>query len=106
MLEPRDRDRYVRELAAMLNRAIDEDPEGFADIAILLETAVRLLPAAAQGMRSRGFSWRQLAAAMGASVSTVHARYRTFPWEWEGDPTDFGPRLRLILARSVEDNRP
>lgn len=75
MLEPNDVKRYERELRAMLRRAGDEDPEGFAEIAQLLYTAVDGLESAVLDMRRRGYSWRQIADALGVPVSTVHRRW-------------------------------
>ncbi len=68
MLEPKDAQRYERELRAMLRRAGDEDPEGFAQVAQLLTQAVNALPIAAQLTRvQHGYSWTELAQGLGWS---------------------------------------
>jgi len=80
MIEPNDVKRYERELRAMLLRAGDEDPEGFAQIAQLITEAFQGLALAANLTRAQhGYSWRELAAGMGESSSTVHARYQLAP---------------------------
>lgn len=79
MLEPNDVKRYQRELAAMLRRAGDEDPEGFAAIAHLLTSAVDGLGDAARNMRRRGYSWREISNATGMPTATVHRK-----WAGEG----------------------
>lgn len=75
MLEPRDVQRYERELAAMLRRAGDEDPEGFAQIAEALYNAIDGLEEAVNDMRRRGYTWRQIGAAMGVNHQTLHKRW-------------------------------
>lgn len=72
-MEPKDIQRYERELRAMLLRAGDEDPEGFAAIHQLLNQAVGQLPAAAELTRlQHGYSWTELAHGMGVSRQALH----------------------------------
>lgn len=75
MLEPKDITRYERELRAMLIRASDEDPEGFAAIVELVEAAAAALPLAAQGLKRRDYPWREIASAMRTWTSSVHRKY-------------------------------
>lgn len=75
MLEPNEAARYRREIAAMLRRAGDEDPEGFAEIAHLVYGAVDGLEKAVNDMRRRGYTWRQISTALDLPLATVHARW-------------------------------
>lgn len=75
MLEPREIERYQRELRAMLIRASDEDPEGFAAIVDLLTQSVAAIPLAVQGLKIRLYPWRSIAAALGDWTSSTHRKY-------------------------------
>jgi len=104
MIEPRDIKRYQRELVAMLLRAGDEDPEGFAQIAQLLQTATQGLDLAANLTKAQhGYSWRQLAAGLGEAPATVHARYQLAPGRVD---TDFplpeqADTIKALIRRQV-----
>lgn len=64
----------------MLRRAGDEDPEGFATIATLIQQACEGLPLAAELTRARhGYSWAQLAAPMGVSRQAAQQRFHVAP---------------------------
>lgn len=76
MLEPQDIDRYVRELRAMVRRAGDEDPEGFASIVRLLDAARAALPYAADRTRTQhGYSYADLAAGLGVTRQSAAERF-------------------------------
>lgn len=81
MLESREQDRYRRQIAAMLKSAGGDDPEAFAFVVALLDDAVRTgLPAAAQRLQqptaqAPGYSWRDIAGAMGVSRATAWQRF-------------------------------
>jgi hypothetical protein len=64
----------------MLKRAGDEDPEGFAVIAKLIQQACEGLPLSAELTRSRhGYSWAQLAGPMGVSRQAAQQRFHVAP---------------------------
>lgn len=76
MLEPKDVDRYVRELRAMVRRAGDEDAEGFAQIVRLLDAARVALPYAAEMTRTtHGYSYADLAAGLGVRRQSAAERF-------------------------------
>lgn len=75
MLEPTEVARWERNLQAMLFKAGSEDPEGFATVAGLIERTYLSLAFAAGLMREQhGYSWREIATAMGEPTSSVHKR--------------------------------
>ena|SRR2546428_2651118 len=85
MLEPEDMSRYWRQIDAMLNRAGTDDPETFAFIVKLLDDARDALPRAAQRLRTPGdqagagapgYSWADLARALGVTKSAAAQRFR------------------------------
>lgn len=76
MLEPREIERYERELRAMLRRAGDEDPEGFAQIAQLIVQAANGLRLSAELTRAQhGYSWADLAGALGTTRQAAQQKY-------------------------------
>lgn len=78
MLEPNTIARYERELRAMLRTAGDEDPEGFAAVHQLLTQAVNALPVAAElTRRQHGYSWADLARALGVTRQAAQQRLGT-----------------------------
>lgn len=78
MLEPKTIARYERELRAMLRTAGDEDPEGFAAVHQLLTQAVNALPVAAELNRAQhGYSWADLARALGVSRQAAQQKLGT-----------------------------
>lgn len=80
MLEDREVQRYQRELRAMLRRAGDEDPEGFASIAGLLTAACESLAPAAEMAKARHrYSWADLAGPFGVSRQAMQQRFGVDP---------------------------
>lgn len=78
MLEPATIARYERELRAMLRTAGDEDPEGFAAVHQLLIQATNALPVAAElNRRQHGYSWADLARALGVTRQAAQQRLGT-----------------------------
>jgi len=81
MIEQRDMNRWTRELAAMIRKAGDDDPETFAIITQLLDDAQRKLPAAAARLREpgqngvRGFTWAEIAAPLKISKQGAAQRF-------------------------------
>ncbi len=81
MIEQRERDRWTRNLAAMINAAATDDPETFAAVVELLDVAVNQLPSAAAALRAPqpnglpGYSWQNIADACKTSRQTVWNRF-------------------------------
>lgn len=102
MIEPQDVKRYQRELRAMLMRAGDEDPEGFAAIAAMLTEAQQSLWLAAHLTKAQhGYSWRELARAMDVSTSTLHERFSVTKPTLTG--LDDPDTLKALIRASVGD---
>lgn len=74
MLEPDEVRRFGRELAHMVKRAA-HDPEAFAAVWQLLDTAAKTMPDAADRLIGDGYSWGDLGRALGVSRQTAHSRY-------------------------------
>lgn len=75
MFEPSDVARFRRELSAMIQRASNQDPEGFAQVVELLDLARAQLPEAAQEVRRAGYSWSELARPLGVTKSAAAQRF-------------------------------
>jgi hypothetical protein len=81
MIEPRERERWTRELAAMIRKAGSDDPETFAAVVEMLDVAINQLPAAAERLRApqqnglAGYSWQNIADACSTSRQTVWNRF-------------------------------
>jgi hypothetical protein len=81
MIEPRETERWTRELAAMIRKAGSDDPETFATIVAMLDVAINQLPAAAERLRApgqnglAGYSWQNIADACSTSRQTVWNRF-------------------------------
>lgn len=101
MLETREVERYERELRAMLRRAGDEDPEGFAMIAQLLVQASNGLRLAAELNRAQhGYSWAELAAALGTTRQAAQQRYGRPKGSTGSDPRD-ADTIKAAIRRQV-----
>jgi hypothetical protein len=96
MLEPDEIKRYERELRAMILRAGDEDPEGFAVIDQLLREATRSMRQAGVLTRRRGYSWHDLARALGC---TRQAAYKRLHSTFEGAESD--EQIHEAIRRSI-----
>jgi hypothetical protein len=85
MLDRDEMGRWQRLTAAMLAQAASDDPEAFAQVVVLLDRARELLPDVADHLRAtatdtthgnaRGYSWADLAAALGVTRSAVAQRF-------------------------------
>lgn len=79
LTEELGRRRFTRELAALIEKI--DDPESFAIAVELLDTAVNQLPAAAARIRDTqpnglpGYSWQNIADALGTSRQTIWNRF-------------------------------
>jgi hypothetical protein len=103
MLDERETARYERELRAMLRRAGDEDPAGVAVIVGLLDAAQRALPAAVQLCRvEHGYSYTELAEAMGVSRQAVRQRFGVGHPAADSADLDPGRVLRGVIASLVD----
>jgi hypothetical protein len=83
MFEPNEIRRWERQLSAMLEHAAQDDPEGFAVVVRLLDKAVTDgLRNAASVLRAPahngapGYSWQDLASALGVTRSAAAQRFR------------------------------
>jgi hypothetical protein len=82
MFEPREMDRWRRQLSAMLDHAGADDPEGFAQVVGLLDWAQgEGLRSAAATLRqphgvAPGYSWAELARGLRVTRSAVAQRFR------------------------------
>lgn len=82
MLEQSDVKRFTRQLAAMIDRAGQDDPEAFAVIARLLERAAgQGLRQAADELRTQdgpagGYSWADIAGPLGMNKQSAWERFR------------------------------
>lgn len=82
MFEPREVDRWRRQLAAMLDHAAGDDPEGFAQVVELLDQAhgEGLRNAAARLRQptavAPGYSWADLARPLGVTRDGAAKRFR------------------------------
>lgn len=90
MFEPDEIRRWERQLAAMLKAASQSDPEGFAAIVRMLDTAQREgLRQACSELRERdGYSWANLAAPLGVTRGAVAQRFGRTVQGHCTDPTD------------------
>lgn len=85
MLEPSEIKRWERLTDAMLNHAATDDPEAFAQVVAVLERAQGKLPEVARSLRTDdgrhhisnggGYSWANLARALGISRQAAQQRY-------------------------------
>lgn len=82
MIEPDELRRWERQIATMLRHAADDDPEGFAALARLLDTAATEgLRVAAQHLRepaangTPGYSWADIARALDIPKSSAVSRF-------------------------------
>lgn len=85
MLEPRELRRWERLTAAMVRKAGADDPETFAAFVKILDDARNNLPSAAAQLRSTpdaeagvsvsGYSWGDLARALGVSRQAAQKRF-------------------------------
>ena len=76
MLEPKDIQRYQRELRAMLRRIADEDPEGMAVIDGLLQQAAAAVPlAVAIGKARQGWAYSELGRGFGTTKQGAQQRF-------------------------------
>lgn len=78
MIEPRDVDRFRRELHALVAKA--DDPEGFAQAVALADELTAALTTRANELRhpvghQRGFSWADLAGPLGLTRQGCAQRY-------------------------------
>lgn len=94
MLEPREHDRYARQLAAMTRAAGRDDPEAFAAVVALIDRARSvLLPEAAAALRAQtgvagGYSWGDIARALGVARQSATER--------------FGPHTKATVPESAD----
>lgn len=79
MLEPKDVQRYQRELRAMLRRIADEDPEGMAVLDRLLRQAADAVPmAVAIGKARQGWAYAELGRGFGTSKQGAQQRFSPY----------------------------
>lgn len=79
MIEPKEVQRYQRELRAMLRRIADEDPEGMAVIDQLLQQAAASVPlAVAIGKARQGWAYSELGRGFGTSKQGAQQRFSPF----------------------------
>lgn len=87
MLEQAEIDRWRRLTDAMLRHAAQDDPEAFAQVVDILDRAQAKLPAVAAELRgwgrdelcirADGYSWADLAGALGVTRSAAQQRFGT-----------------------------
>lgn len=85
MLEPAEVKRWERLTDAMLAHAAADDPEAFAQVVRVLERAAAKLPAVAAALVTTGddadvrplpgYSWADLARALGTTRQAAHKRF-------------------------------
>lgn len=76
MFEPSEIARYERELIAMLRKAGRDDPEAFAQVVAVLETALSVTAReSVRDLRAQGFSWRDLSQALGVTRQAPRLRW-------------------------------
>lgn len=85
MFEPREVQRFQRELAAMVLRAGRDDPEALAQVIGLLADAQALLPLAVTELRTpscapggtyeTAYSWADIGKALGVTRSAAQQRF-------------------------------
>lgn len=71
MLEPEQVSRWRRECNAMIKASTD-DPEAFAAVKSILDDTAASLPLALDSLRAQGFSYADIARALGVSRQNVH----------------------------------
>lgn len=94
MIEPRELQRWQRHMDTLIQRAGEDDPDTFAALVRLLDaTRARLPEAAAQLQRPiqladkrtvRGYSWADIAQALGVSRNAAFKRFHTRPADRDG----------------------
>lgn len=102
MLEPAATKRFTRELNAMLNRAADEDPEGFAVIVGLLDDARARLSSSAEKMREAGYSWQDIARPLGVTRSAAYQRFGSTGARAQAASADVD-RLAISMFEELDD---
>jgi len=84
VFEARDTQRFERELAALLRKAVQADkdtpgggdPEAFARVVALIDGARDRLPEVAEQLRANGgYSWADLARPLGVTPSAAYQRF-------------------------------
>jgi hypothetical protein len=88
MMEPRDVQRFEREITAMISKA-QHDAEAFAQVVKLSNELRRRLPVAASGLINQGFSWADIGQALGTTRQAAHLR--------------FGPAARIAAATGKDE---
>lgn len=102
MLDERETARYERELRAMLRRAGDEDPEGFAQIALLISAACEALPLAAEMTRqTHGYSWATLARPFGVTRQAMQQRFGVSMVPPPVPPYDVESAVAVELSKAI-----
>lgn len=76
MIEPETAARFRRELAAMV-RAAGDDPEAFATVCALFDAVRDQMPQAVVALRDQGFSYADIARALGVTKQAAQQRYAT-----------------------------
>lgn len=77
MLEPARLTRARRELQALLREVGDNDAEAFASLVELADWfQTEGVPATAEHLRTRGYSWNELARPLGVSRQAVRQRFK------------------------------
>lgn len=74
MIEPEQAARFRRELAAMV-RAAGDDPEAFATVAGLIDSARVAMHGAVTELREQGFSYSDIGRALGVSKQAAQQRF-------------------------------
>lgn len=99
MLDEKEVARYERELQAMLRRAGDEDPEGFAAIHQLLTRAASQLPTAAALCREQhSYSWTELGRALGVTRQSAQQQLgKAIPEGVADVATELKGRIRRVV---------